>query len=110
LPRGLEITSEYGTKIIASGQVNPDDVADYLRHRVDARHVELGQGSLVFPNCRVLETKHRVRLEVLGTGIRTRLVIEDLERPAATETKSEAERWREVGMSPDGRSASERLE
>lgn len=105
LPRGLEVSSVFGTKAIASGQVSPDDVAEYLRHRVDAKHVELAQGSIVFPSCRFLETRHRVRLEILGQGIRSRLVIEDLERPVASETKSSEARWREVGMTPDGRTS-----
>lgn len=102
LPRGFTITESYGSTTIAVGQSNPDDVAEYLRARVQAKHVELGQGKLTFPTCTVLGSNHPLRIEVAGQGFATRLFVRDLARPVAQEQKSPEERWREVGLSPDG--------
>ncbi len=103
LPRGFAVTETYGSTTIAVGQANPDDVAEYLRARVQAKHVELGQGKLTFPDCTVLASKHPLRIEVAGQSFTTKLFLRDLSRPVAKEQKSSTERWREVGLSPDGK-------
>lgn len=103
LPRGFTVKEAYGTTTIAIGQANPDDVAEYLRARVQAKHVELGQGKLTFPDCAVVGTNHPLRIEVTGQNVTTKLFVRDLARPVAKEQKSATERWREVGLSPDGK-------
>jgi len=109
LPLGMKVIAHFPKIAHAIGDVGPEDVANYLRDRVDVSHVELGAVATVFPDARVKggDSKVILRIEVIPIGRdRTKLVIKDVSPPSEPVTTddglTDAERWRRAGYNPDG--------
>ncbi len=104
LPRDLQVDARFPDAVHASGAVAPEALANYIRQRVDVARVEIGAARTVFPRTRIKGGKaERVyRIEVIGDGPRSRLLIRDITPPPTVQGISEQERWRRAGMSPSG--------
>jgi hypothetical protein len=107
LPRGMKLAAHFNGVAHATGPVPAEDVANYVRDRVDARRVELGVVGTVFPAVHVAagDPSRVYRIEVISTGGGTELVMRDVTPiPAPPEEPglSVAERWRRAGYNPDG--------
>ena len=102
IPKGMKLTK---TRKLAraSGNVNFDDLSDYVKDRLVARHAEMFGGRLVFPQAKVrgnLEGLYEVTL--INGGREQVLLIQDIERPPATVGLSQAERWKRAGLKANG--------
>lgn len=104
LPRIMSVDTRFPDAVFASGQASHKDVVGYIRERVLAEKVETIQTKTIFENAtlKTAPTK-KMRIEVIAQahGV-VKLVIRDETRPPAKPGLTEEERWKEVGMTPQG--------
>jgi hypothetical protein len=105
LPRRMTLESITKHTAHARGEVSPQLLADYLRQRVLAHHVEMAERSLVFPKVQVRgDPAHTVlRLELIDEGVSTHLIVRNLMGPPMVEGLTDEEHWKRAGMTPDGK-------
>jgi hypothetical protein len=105
VPREMQVEHRYKDVTHLVGQVNPDALANYVRERVVVSHVEIGAGRTIFPEARIKSgASDRVyELEVIPEPGITRLLIRDTTPPKILPGLSDAERWRQAGLTPQGR-------
>ncbi len=108
LPRGMGVgASEPGTAY-AKGPLTPEDVANYVRDRVDNRRIELGAVGTVFSSVHILggDPSRLYRIDVNPAGAGTELVFHDVSpkpTPIPDPHLTDAERWKRAGYTPNGR-------
>jgi hypothetical protein len=107
LPRGMKVSAQFPRIAHATGSLPAEDVANYVRDRVDVRRVELGAVGTVFPAVHIHggEPDKVYRIEVHGAGNGTEMVLRDVTPLPPTKVDESipiAERWRRAGYNPDG--------
>lgn len=104
IPRIMHVDTRFSDALFASGDASHKDVVAYVRERVVAEKVETLQTKTVFEGVTVKASpEKKLRIEVIAVGVgRSKLVIRDETRPPAKPGLTEEERWREVGMTPQG--------
>lgn len=105
VPRDMQVEHRYQEVTHLIGPVAPDALANYVRERVIVSHVEIGAARTIFPNARIRGgAGDRVyELDVIPEPGITRLVIRDTTPPKVQPGLSDAERWRQAGLTPQGR-------
>src|SRR4051812_28688300 len=105
IPRDMRVEHRYQQVTHIIGSVPPDALANYVRERVTVSHVEIGAARTIFPNARIKGgAADRVyELDVIPEPGLTRLVIRDLTPPKVEPGLTDAERWRQAGLTPEGR-------
>jgi hypothetical protein len=105
VPRDMRIEHRYVETTHLVGPVKPDALANYVRDRVVVSHVEIGAGRTVFPDARIKggAADHIYELDVIPEPGQTRLLIRDTTPPKITPGLTDAERWRQAGLTPEGR-------
>src|SRR5438445_3061217 len=105
LPRRVKVDHAFVDMVFASGDARPDAVANYIRARVRSGAVRIGAANTLFEKVQIpanpgREYSIRVASGEMGQGC----VIElrDVTPPPPLQG-SEEDKWRAVGMSPDGR-------
>jgi hypothetical protein len=104
-PRKMRLERRFFDAAHATGNVPPEAVANYVRQRVDATHVEIGAARTVFPKVHIKggPPDKLFRIEVIANGPTTQLVLRDVTPPPVEPGLSEEERWRRAGMTKDGK-------
>lgn len=105
VPREMQVEHRYQDVTHLVGPVKADALANYVRDRVEVAHVEIGAGRTIFPNARIKGgAADRVyELDVVPEPGGTRLLIRDTTPPKVTPGLSDEERWRQAGLTPQGR-------
>jgi hypothetical protein len=105
VPRRMRIEAHFGDSVHLAGPIRPEDVANYVRERVQVERVEIGAARTIFPHARIKQgdPARAYEFQVIATSGDTKLQIRDLTPPPAQPGLSEAERWRQAGMTPDGK-------
>lgn len=105
VPREMQVEHRYKEATHVIGPVKPDALANYVRERVVVSHVEIGAARTIFPNARIKAgAPDRVyELEVIPEPGISRLIIRDTTPPKIVPGLSDAERWRQAGLTPEGR-------
>jgi len=105
VPREMQVEHRYKEATHVIGPVKPDALANYVRERVIVSHVEIGAARTIFPSARIKAgAPDRVYdLEVIPEPGISRLIIRDTTPPKIVPGLSDAERWRQAGLTPDGR-------
>jgi hypothetical protein len=105
VPREMQVEHRYKEAIHLIGPVRPDALSNYVRERVIVSHVEIGAARTIFPDARIKAgAADRVyQLEVIPEPGITRLIIRDTTPPKIVPGLSDAERWRQAGLTPQGR-------
>ena len=105
VPREMQVEHRYKEVTHLIGPVKPDALANYVRERVLVSHVEIGAARTIFPDARIKAgAADRVyQLEVIPEPGITRLIIRDTTKPKVVPGLSDAERWRQAGLTPQGR-------
>jgi hypothetical protein len=105
VPREMQVEHRYQEVTHIIGNVKPDALANYVRDRVVVSHVEIGAARTIFPNARIKGgAADRVyELDVIPEPGLTRLVIRDVTPPKVEPGLSDADRWRQAGLTPEGR-------
>lgn len=103
IPRGMEVRARFPDAVFAAGTMSLADVASYVRDRVDPERVETGPAKTVLFGARLRSGGPKVlRIEVVARGGEVSLVVRDETRPPMKEGLTEAERWRELGLTKEG--------
>lgn len=103
IPRRMVVSARFDDAVFASGRLDLERVANYVRERVIAERVETGPSKTVFTRATPKKSPSRiVRIEVTSRGEETELVVRDETRPPAEEGLTPEERWRKLGLKPDG--------
>lgn len=107
VPVQMHVNGAFLEVAYLAGNVTPEALANYVRERCDADHVEIGAVSTVFSHVHVKGgAADRVYdFEVKpGRGVLTELVITDVTpRPHAPPGFSDSDRWRQAGYGTDGK-------
>jgi len=105
VPREMQVEHRYKEVAHLVGPVTPDALSNYVRERVIVSHVEIGAARTIFPDARIKAgAADRVyELEVIPEAGATRLVIRDTTPPKVQPGLTDAERWRQAGLTPQGR-------
>lgn len=107
IPRGMTVQGQFKDSALAFGALDSEAVANYVRDRVNVSHVEIGAARTIFPAAHIKDGPDgRIfRIEVIGEGGGTRLMVEDVTPPppAPRENISDEERWRRAGFTRDGK-------
>ncbi len=105
LPRDLKVKDTFPDAVFAIGSMPLEDVANYVRDRVEAERVDTGPAKTVFRHAKVRRAPaKRVQVEVsnIGQG-KIEVVVRD-ETPAPAEPGlTQEERWKRAGLTPDGK-------
>jgi len=102
IPKGMKLSL---TRKLAraSGDVNFEDLSDYVKDRLVARHAEMFGARLVFPQAKIRGGDGGIYEVTLINGGREQiLLIQDIGRPPAPVGLSEEERWKRAGLTPKG--------
>jgi len=107
VPRAMHVRGAFLDIAYVAGDSSPEAVANYVRERVDADHVEIGAASTVFPHVHIKggapERVYDFDVTPLGEHS-TQLIIRDVTpRPPNPPGMTDAERWRQAGYTPDGK-------
>jgi len=105
VPREMQVEHRYKEATHLVGPVKPDALANYVRERVIVSHVEIGAGRTIFPDARIKAgPPDRVyELDVIPEPGITRLIIRETTPPKVQPGLTDAERWRQAGLTPEGR-------
>lgn len=105
VPREMKIEHRYEGITHIVGRVKPDALANYVRDRVVVAHVEIGAARTIFPNARIKAgAPDRVyEFDVIPEPGTTHLEIRDITPLKVQPGLTDAERWRQAGLTPDGR-------
>lgn len=108
IPRAMKVQGKLGETGLAWGDLPAEEVANYVRSRVEAERVEIGAARTIFPAARIKggADDRTFRIEVVRESVGTRLIVQDLTPiPVAPPVPglTDAERWRRAGFSPDGK-------
>ena len=104
VPRVFTIAARFPDAVFANGSARPEDVTRYVRDRVVAENVETSSTKTVFTGATLKRSPaRRLRIEVVSRGVdQTQIVVRDETRPPAKEGLTEEQRWRELGLTPQG--------
>ena len=100
----MNVDVRFPDAIFASGEASHKDLVGYVRERVVSEKVETLATKTVFEGATsksAPSAKMRIEVIALGKG-QAKLVIRDETRPAAKPGLTEEERWRELGLTPQG--------
>lgn len=104
LPRQVRVDQAFVDVVYASGEPRADAVANYVRARVRSGTVRVGAASTLFEHVQIPGSPGReysIRVAQGERGEGCRIDLRDVTPPIMPPT--EAERWRAVGLSPQGK-------
>ena len=103
IPRRMRVTARFPDAVFATGDLTPELVANYVRQRVVAARIETGPAKTVFNRATTQRDPGKMmRIDVIGRNGITELFVRDETRPPAAEGLRPEERWRQLGLSPEG--------
>jgi hypothetical protein len=103
IPRALLVQARFPDAVFALGEIAPELVVSYVRKRVVSEGIETAPAKTVFPRATLKDAPASVvHIEVVARGRGTSLVIRDVTRPPAKDGLSEEQRWKELGLTPQG--------
>jgi hypothetical protein len=104
IPREMRVKAKMDDTWLAEGRLHQEHVANYVRDRVDASHVDTGPTKTVFREARLKgDPNHLYEIEVAVSRAGTALIVRNRTRKPAEPGLSEKQRWEQVGMTPDGK-------
>jgi hypothetical protein len=106
LPRDLHVDQALTDVVFASGPVNATDLANYVRARVRDGDVSVGATATVFDKVKAIDAPDRllfVRIFAGPMGRGAHIEVRNVTPPPMPDLPNEESRWKQVGLTPDGR-------
>lgn len=106
VPRRMKITARFGDEAFATGDIAMEDVANYVRARVNAEHIETGPTKTLFTGVKMKRDpdSKQLNIEVLWRGpTRTELTLYDASKAKPDPNVTLEQRSKDVGVTPDGK-------
>jgi hypothetical protein len=106
LPEGVRVDESFGKVVYASGAVTVHPLVQYLRTKLQDGNLREGENSATFEHVTVRGTTERP-LSIHIAEVRRKAIIEirDTTEQAAPNLPDEPARWKNVGLTPNGRIA-----
>ena len=106
VPRAMKVAQRSADTVHARGSVPLDALANYVRERVIASHVETGPAKTVFSEVTLKASPNRLlRVEVIRLGEGAELYVRDVTRPPSTDAVKPTDPWDRPGFDPSDRKA-----
>ena len=106
LPRDFRVVRVFDGEHHAIGPSSPEQVASYLRRRLDAPQSEIGPSRTLFPLARVRSpgaaSSGNLRVEVNARDSGSEIVVTEIKPVVIEPNLSEEERWRRTGLKKGG--------
>ena len=106
LPLGARITYKYGETVIATTPLSPEQLSNYVSTRIRGGSIARGTAGSIFDNAIVVKHPEKfLRIEVVpsrGDAL-SELRVRDVSPPPLDPKMSEVDRWKRVGLTPDGK-------
>jgi hypothetical protein len=103
LPRVMTVKGRFDDVVFAACDAPADQVANYVRHRVTTDKIVTGPEKTVFTRATVRgHPGTLVAISVVSYGNRTELEVRDVTPKQAQPGLSSDDRWRELGLTPEG--------
>lgn len=103
LPRVMKVKGRFDDVVYATCDAPADQVANYVRQRVTADKIVTGPEKTVFSRATVKGNPGTyVAISVVSYGNRTELEVRDVTPKPVKAGLSPDERWRELGLTPEG--------
>jgi hypothetical protein len=107
LPREVTVDQALTEVVFASGPVGASDLANYVRARVRDGAVSVGASATVFDQVKAIDDPSRllfIRIFSGPMGRGARMEVRNITPPPPQpNSPSPAERWKQMGLGPDGR-------
>jgi hypothetical protein len=106
LPRDLTVDHALPEVVWASGPVGASDLANYVRARVRDGAVTVGATATVFDQVKPIDDPSRllyIRIFSGPMGRGARMEVRNVTPPPLPNLPNEEERWKQMGLSPDGK-------
>ncbi|MBM4359313.1 MAG: hypothetical protein FJ096_14520 [Deltaproteobacteria bacterium] len=104
LPRPMKVKSKLSDTVFATASLSLERVSNYFRDRVEAERIETAPKKTVFSGAKVQGSKRMLHIEVIARSSNiVDVVIRDQTQKPAPQGLTEEERWRQAGLTPDGR-------
>jgi hypothetical protein len=106
LPRGVRVDAAFADAVYASGPVLLHAAALYFRARLRGGDMREGNAAATFEHVGIAGRPDReFRIHVAKVAAQVRIDIEDTTPAPAPDLPDDKARWRQVGLTPDGRLA-----
>ncbi|MDI1445471.1 hypothetical protein [Polyangium sp. 6x1] len=105
LPRAMTVTAQFPDAVFARGSVRAEDVTTYVKERVVSARVASEPPKTVLQGATAKSAPAPARvldIEIFMRDDHTEIVVRDVTRPPAKDGLTEEERWRELGLTPQG--------
>jgi hypothetical protein len=106
LPKDLIINQAFANAVFASGPMSASDLANYVRARVREGTVNVGATSTIFDRVKPAEDAKltlSIRIHPGPMGQGAHIELRNVTPPALPDLPTTADRWKEFGLSPDGK-------
>lgn len=104
LPRSMKLKASMPDTVFATAALSLERVSNYIRSRVEAERIETAPKKTVFIGAKIDGGKRKLHIEVIALSSNiVDVVVRDKTEQPAQEGLTEEERWRQVGLTPDGR-------
>jgi hypothetical protein len=106
LPRALQIDESFGDAVVASGPVSVHALVQYLRPRLQEGGLREGEAAATFEHVKVRgQPGLELAIHIVPVEGGTRVELRDETPRTAEPLPDEPARWKQVGLTPNGRLA-----
>jgi hypothetical protein len=105
MPYAMRLQFQFDTEALAVGEVEPEQVANYVRARVTGGKLSVGASQTLFEDVHVGTDARPLRIKIERLKGLCRLEVRDTTPPPpppGPPPQNDVERWRRAGYNPDG--------
>jgi len=108
LPLRSKVKIRFKDNVLVESSHTPEELSNFVRARVKSGRVLIGATTTTFEDVVVPSepTRHlKIEIRQLTTmdGNRSEMVVKDVTPPPSNPNETDADRWRKVGVTPDGK-------
>ena len=106
LPRDMRVQWNFGNQGLAIGDVEPEQVANYVRARVSGGKLSVGASQTLFEDVHAGKDERALRIKIERAKGKCLLEVRDMSpgpAPPGPPAETDAERWRRAGFDPTGK-------
>jgi hypothetical protein len=106
IPRKMRVTARYPDEFYCVGRLKLEDVSNYVRARIDPLKIETGPSRTVFLDAPLKDDpKLAVEVSIAQKRDMVQMIVRNRTRVPDEEGEklSEEERWKRLGLTPDGK-------
>ena len=108
IPKGMRVRARFEGETIVEGTIDHDELVEYLKRRLTTSHVTYEPDRVVFDDVTLRDAPtgedegRTLRIEIRAKRKMIKMRVLDTTPPPSIKGLTETERWRRVGLNPDG--------